>query len=95
MQADSSPRHQAALLRGRPPNQLDPSSSAAARFGAELRALRLDAGLTITALAKLIGFSTTRISEVENGKGKLSREFVEACERVLPAEDALRTLFES
>jgi transcriptional regulator with XRE-family HTH domain len=94
MQADSSPRHQAALPRGRPPNQLDPGSSAAARFGAELRALRLDAGLTITALAKLIGFSTTRISEVENGKGKLSREFVEACEQALPAEDALRTLFD-
>jgi transcriptional regulator with XRE-family HTH domain len=94
MQPDPSPRHQAALPRGRPPNQLDPSSSAAARFGAELRALRLGAGLTIKALAELIGFSTTRISEVENGKGKLSRGFVEACERVLPAEDALLTLFE-
>jgi transcriptional regulator with XRE-family HTH domain len=94
MQADSSPPHQAAPPRGRPPNQLDSSSSAAARFGAELRALRLGAGLTITALAKQIGFSTTRISEVENGKGKLSREFVEACERALPAEDALMILFD-
>src|SRR6266705_707850 len=93
MQADPIPQRRAALQRGRPPNQLDPACSAAARFGAELRGLRLGAGLTIKALAKRTGFSTTRISEVENGKGRLSREFVEACEQALPAEGALLTLF--
>src|SRR6266511_2562407 len=95
MQPGSAPRRGTPLPRGRLPSQLDPSSSAAARFGAELRALRLDTRLTIRALGKLTGFSTTRISEVENGKGKLSGEFVEACERVLPANGALFTLFES
>ncbi len=95
MQPGSTPRRGTPLPRGRLPNQLDPSSSAAAHFGAELRALRLDDRLTIKALGKLIGFSPTRISEVENGKGKLSREFVEACERILPANGALITLFES
>jgi transcriptional regulator with XRE-family HTH domain len=95
MQPGSAPRRGTPLPRGRLPNQLDPSSSAAARFGAELRALRLDARLTIKALGKLIGFSPTRISEVENGKGKLSREFVDACERTMPANGTLITLFES
>src|SRR6266498_1622258 len=94
MQPGSTPRRGTPLPRGRLPDQLDPSSSAAAHFGAELRALRLDDRLTIKALGKLIGFSPTRISEVENGKGKLSREFVEACERELPAGGALLTLFE-
>jgi len=41
------------------------------------------------------GFSTTRISEVENGKGKLSREFAERCEQALPADGALLTLFDA
>jgi transcriptional regulator with XRE-family HTH domain/tetratricopeptide (TPR) repeat protein len=80
--------------RGRPPNELDPASSAAGRFGAELRQLRLDQGLTIRSFAKLIGFSPTRVSEVENGRGRLSHEFVEVCEHTLPAGGALLTLFE-
>jgi transcriptional regulator with XRE-family HTH domain len=90
MQPGSLPRRP----RGRPPNRLDPTSSAAARFGVELRELRLAAGLRVKDLAGLLGFSATRVSEVENGKGKLSHGFVAACERQLPADGALITLFE-
>ena len=92
MEPGSLPRRRGA--RGRPPSRLDPTSSAAARFGGELRELRLAAGLRVKDLAGLLVFSTTRVSEVENGKGKLSHEFVEACERELPADGALFTLFE-
>jgi transcriptional regulator with XRE-family HTH domain len=92
MQPGSLPRRREA--RGRPPNRLDPTSSAAARFGVELRQLRLAAGLKVKDLAGLLGFSATRVSEVENGKGKLSGQFVAACERHLPADGALFTLFE-
>jgi transcriptional regulator with XRE-family HTH domain len=88
------PRRRGLLARGRPPNRLDPTSSAAARFGVELRELRLAAGLRVKDLAGLLGFSATRVSEVENGKGKLSHQFVEACEHALPADGALFTLFE-
>jgi transcriptional regulator with XRE-family HTH domain len=56
--------------------------------------LRLAAGLRVKDLSGLLGFSATRVSEVENGKGKLSHEFVAACERQLPADGALFTLFE-
>jgi transcriptional regulator with XRE-family HTH domain len=91
MQPGSLPRRRGA--RGRPPNRLDPTSSAA-RFGVELRELRLAAGLRVKDLAGLLGFSPTRVSEVENGKGKLSHQFVEACEYTLPANGALFTLFE-
>jgi transcriptional regulator with XRE-family HTH domain len=80
--------------RGRPPNRLDSTSSAAARFGVELRQLRLAAGLRVRDLAGLLGFSATRVSEVENGKGRLSGQFVAACERHLPAGGALFILFE-
>ena len=93
MEPDSLPRRRGGHPRGRPPNRLDPISSAA-RFGVELRGLRLAAGLRVKDLAGLLGFSPTRVSEVENGKGKLSRQFVEACEHALPADGALFTLFE-
>lgn len=93
MEPGSLPRRWGDLARGRPPNRLDPTSSAA-RFGVELRELRLAAGLRVKDLAGLLGFSPTRVSEVENGKGKLSHEFVDACERHLPADGALFTLFE-
>jgi transcriptional regulator with XRE-family HTH domain len=94
MQPGSLPRRRGVLPRGRPPNRLDPTSSAAARFGVELRELRLNAGLRVKDLARLLGFSATRVSEVENGKGKLSHQFVAACEHALPADGALFTLFE-
>ena len=91
MESDSLPRRRGA--RGRPPNQLDSTSSAAARFGVQLRGLRLAAALRVKDLAGLLGFSATRVSEVENGKGKLSYQFVAACEHALPADGALFTLF--
>src|ERR687888_616757 len=57
------------LRPGRPPNVVNPDSSAKARLGATLRALRLAASMTGRQLAELSQCSETRVSEVENGKG--------------------------
>jgi transcriptional regulator with XRE-family HTH domain len=80
--------------RGRPPSRLDPDGSATARLGAEIRRLREARRLTIVALARLIGYSPSFISDVENGNKTRSRQFVEACERVFDTDGSLLTLFE-
>jgi transcriptional regulator with XRE-family HTH domain len=82
------------LGRGRPPRRLDPDGSATARLGAELRRLREARRLTIAALARLVGYSPSFISDVEHGTKTRSRQFVEPCERVFDTDGALLTLFE-
>jgi transcriptional regulator with XRE-family HTH domain len=82
------------LGRGRPPRRLDPDGSATARLGAEIRRLREARRLTIAALASLVGYSPSFISDVENGNKTRSRQFVEACERVFDTDGSLLTLFE-
>jgi Helix-turn-helix domain len=42
---------------GRPPKIIDPASSAVAALGAELRRLRIDRGLTLEQLGRLVGYS--------------------------------------
>jgi transcriptional regulator with XRE-family HTH domain len=82
------------LGRGRPPRRLDPDGSATARLGAEIRRLREARRLTIAALARLVGYSPSFISDVENGNKTRSRQFVEACDRVFDTDGSLLTLFE-
>src|SRR6266704_5727050 len=82
------------LGRGRPPRRLDPDASTTARLGAELRRLREARRLTIAALARLVGYSPSFISDVEHGNKTRSRQFVEACERVFDTDGSLLTLFE-
>jgi transcriptional regulator with XRE-family HTH domain len=78
--------------RGRPPKQLDPTASNAARLGAELRSRRLERELTLEGLARLIGFTPQHVSEVELAKTSVSMPFVAACDRVLEAEGSLLEL---
>jgi transcriptional regulator with XRE-family HTH domain len=78
--------------RGRPPNPLDPDASRAARLGAEIRARRQAQGLTLEALATLIGFSPQHVSEAELAKAPVSEPFVAACDRALDAQGALLAL---
>jgi transcriptional regulator with XRE-family HTH domain len=78
--------------RGRPPSPLEPSASAAARLGAELRGLRGTAGLTLAGLSVRIGYSAQYISQAEHGRTAPSEAFVRACDLELSADDALMQL---
>jgi len=78
--------------RGRPPHSVNPDASHAARLGAEIRAHRQAQGLTLSALATLIGFSPQHISEVERAKAPVSTSFVAACDRALEAGGSLLDL---
>jgi transcriptional regulator with XRE-family HTH domain len=78
--------------RGRPPKPLDPNASNAARLGAEIRSRRLERGLTLEALAELVGFTPQHISEVERAKASVSNPFLAACDKALEAEGSLLEL---
>jgi transcriptional regulator with XRE-family HTH domain len=78
--------------RGRPAAPLEPSASAAARLGAELRGLRAAHGLTLTGLGVRVGYSAQYISQVEHGRAAASEAFVRACEAELGREGALMRL---
>jgi len=80
--------------RGRPPKPLNPDASSAARLGAALRARRLETGLTLEALAGLIGFSPQHVSQVELAQASVSGQFVAACDRALDANGSLLALLE-
>jgi transcriptional regulator with XRE-family HTH domain len=78
--------------RGRPPARLEPSASAAARLGAELRGLRTSHGLTLAGLSVRVGYSGQYISQVELGRTTASEAFVRACDVELGADGALMRL---
>jgi transcriptional regulator with XRE-family HTH domain len=79
--------------RGRPPNPVDPEASDGARLGAEVRARRLAAGLTLQALGDLAGGYTPQyVSEVERAKTAATSAFVTAVDRALDAAGAIETL---
>ena len=74
-----------------PLKELDPTASPTARFGAELRNYRLAANLTQSQLADRIGYSKSRIGNVERGDENPTRELIELCEKALGLEGALLT----
>jgi transcriptional regulator with XRE-family HTH domain len=78
--------------RGRPPASLQPSASAAARLGAELRAHRQAIDLTLAALSDRVGYSGQHISQVEHGHTMATEVFLRACEAELRAGGALMRL---
>jgi transcriptional regulator with XRE-family HTH domain len=78
--------------RGRPPSPLEPSASAAARLGAELRALRTAHDLTLAGLSVRVGYSAQYISQAEHGRTAPSEAFVRACDVELGADGALMLL---
>jgi transcriptional regulator with XRE-family HTH domain len=73
--------------------QIDPSGSAQARLGSELRMLRSTRGLSQASLGKLIRFSPDLIRRVEATERFPAREFVEACDKALGANGALLALW--
>lgn len=74
-----------------PLKELDPNASPTARFGAELRKYRLAANLTQAQLADRIGYSKSRIGNVERGDENPTYELIELCEKALGLEGALLT----
>jgi transcriptional regulator with XRE-family HTH domain len=75
--------------RGRPPAPLQPSASAAARLGAELRTHRQTNELTLAGLAARVGYSGQHISQVEHGRATATEVFLQACDAELDTGGAL------
>jgi hypothetical protein len=74
---------------GRPPKITDPASSAAAALGAELRRLRVDRGLTLGQLGRLVKYSWQHLGAVERGTAVPSEIVVSACDAAVLANGRL------
>jgi hypothetical protein len=66
------------MITGGPLKAVDPDASAAARLGADLRALRVERELTLIQLGDKIGFSAQYISGAELARATVSARFVAA-----------------
>jgi transcriptional regulator with XRE-family HTH domain len=80
---------------GRPPKPIDPSASAAAAFGADIRARRTEREWTLQALSDEIGYSPQHISDAELAKNPVSEHFAAAVDRVLDADGRLLALLDA
>ncbi|MGH3985601.1 MAG: helix-turn-helix domain-containing protein [Pseudonocardiaceae bacterium] len=74
---------------GRPPKITDPASSAAAALGAELRRLRIDRGLTLGQLGRLVEYSWQHLGAIERGTAVPSEVVVSACDAAVLANGRL------
>jgi transcriptional regulator with XRE-family HTH domain len=77
---------------GRPPRRLDPTASAAAFLGYELRRLRQERQVTLAVLATATGYSTQHAGAVERGTATASEQFLRACDRALSTSGYLSSL---
>ncbi|MGH3437377.1 MAG: helix-turn-helix domain-containing protein [Sciscionella sp.] len=78
---------------GRPPKITDPTSSATAALGAELRRLRTDRGLTLGQLGRLVGYSWQHLGAIERGSAVPSELVVSACDAAVFANGRLVSMF--
>ncbi|MFJ9621214.1 helix-turn-helix domain-containing protein [Streptomyces sp. NPDC101181] len=78
---------------GRPLRKLTPYVSAQHRFGAELRRLRKQQGMSQKQLGLLIMHSGSTVSKVEKAERWPSREFADRSDHVLGAKGALTDLW--
>ncbi|MEV8632431.1 helix-turn-helix transcriptional regulator [Streptosporangium sp. NPDC051023] len=65
------------------PRELDPAAGRKQEFGAELRRLRLEQGMTQAELGRRIGYSTSLIGSVEIGKRTPVEQLITRCEQIL------------
>nr|BEK63709.1 hypothetical protein KPHV_09360 [Kitasatospora purpeofusca] len=63
-------------------------------FGAELRRLRHERGLSLTALSRLVHYSKGYLSKIENGGKPATLDLAQRCDDVLRADGALVRLLE-
>jgi transcriptional regulator with XRE-family HTH domain len=78
---------------GQTPKKLEPTKSPLHFFGAEMRRLRQQAGLSQADLGKLLFQHKDLVRKVEAASRKPSREFVERCDEVLGADGTLRQMW--
>lgn len=74
---------------GQQPKELTPHQSPQHYWGAELRAWRTRAGLSVAALGRKILLDGSSVAKIERGERAPQRQFAEACDRVLNAGGAL------
>ncbi len=74
---------------GRPLKITDPGSSAAAALGAELRRLRIDRGLTLGQLGRLVGYAGQHLGAIERGTAVPSEVVISACDAAVWANGRL------
>lgn len=74
---------------GRPPKITDSPQSAVAALGSQLRRLRIDRGLTLAQLARLVGYSGQHLGAVERGTAVPSEAVVSACDTAILANGRL------
>jgi transcriptional regulator with XRE-family HTH domain len=72
---------------------LDPASSVLAFFGAELRRLRTQAGVSQEDLAQQISYSASLVGMIETARRAPARDFAERCDVVLSTGGALARLW--
>lgn len=63
------------------------------RFGAELRRLREDAGMTLKQLAEVTTYSTGHLSKIERGANPPTMNLAQCCDAYFDAGGRLRRLF--
>lgn len=78
---------------GRTPKELEPNRSPLHYFGAEIRRLRVDHGLSQADLGRLLFQHKDLVCKIETAERLPSREFVDRCDTVLQAQGRLRALW--
>lgn len=77
---------------GKAHRELDPQASAAATFGAELRAHRLASGRSLRALGRLVFVSGELLAKIENAQRRPHPDLVQRLDDVLDARGELERL---
>jgi transcriptional regulator with XRE-family HTH domain len=75
------------------PRDLDPASSVLAYFGAELRRLRVAAGISQEDLAQRISYSASLVGMIETARRAPARDFALRCDGVLETGGTLARLW--
>ncbi|MFF7636191.1 helix-turn-helix domain-containing protein [Kitasatospora sp. NPDC008050] len=65
------------------------------RFGAELRRLRTERGLSLSALSRLLHYSKGYLSKIENGSKPAGHDLARRCDELLRADGSLLRLTEA
>jgi len=79
---------------GQQPNKLNPSASPRHRWGAKLRELREEAGLSLVQLGHLVHCDASHLGRIERGERPIPRPLAVDCDRALAAGGALVLLYE-
>jgi transcriptional regulator with XRE-family HTH domain len=74
--------------------EIDGTASPLAFFGAELRRLRVEAGLSQEVLGQRIGYSGTMVGKIETGERAPSQDLAERCDEALDTKGLLARIYD-